>query len=237
MAVDRPTCTEVPAAPTPLRVQLPGGITLESMPLSNIITTTELNYVQAMMAQLSPALAALQPIFILVDTVIALKDTVQSIPGLIVGDVDTFLEALNRVVSGVAKLTGMTPAFAVPVLIRDMVAFLIAVLDVIDAQLNTILQVEAEAAALIDQAATAPEAYQADLLATGQCKEELAATMLEHAVAAMGPVQNLLLIMDLLIDLVQGIPGMPEIGDLSGTTEEVKETLAALREALELLPV
>jgi hypothetical protein len=205
------------------------------MPLSNVLTATQLNHMQATMAQLAPVLAALQPIFILVDTMIAVKDTVVSIPGLIVGDVDTFLSALERVVGGVAKLAGMTPAFAIPTLVRDTVAFLVAFLDVLLAQLDTILALEAEAAQLIEDAQDAPEAYKADLIVQGQCAEEQAGVLLEHAVAAMGPVQNILVIIGILSELVQGLPGMPEVGDLTGSAEEVKETLEALRDALQAL--
>lgn len=237
MAVDRPTCTPVDSPPSPLSIRLPGGIVLQSMPLSSEIVATELSYVQAMMAQLAPFLGMAYPFFIAVDTLIALKDTVVAIPGLIGGDVPTFRDAKDRVLDGVAKLTGMAPAASVPLLIRDLVAFLVVALSVIEAQLDEIIEMEAEAQQALDDAATAPEAYAADLQIQGECIQAQAAAMLEHAVAAVGPVQGLLTIIGVLSQLVQGIPGMPEAGDLSGSAEEVKIAISTLREALSILPV
>ena len=233
MAVDRPTCTPPPPPPTTIQIRFPFGITLESMALSNTLVATQLNHVQSLLAAAVPALATFQPIFVLVDTVIALKDVAVSIPGLIVGDVDTFLSALERVVNGVSKLTGVVPQVAVPVLVLDLVSFLVVVLNVLIDQLDIILALEAKAAAALEAAQTAPEAYRADLLNTVQCSEEEAAALLEHAVAAMNPVQNILAIIGILTQLVQGLPGMPDVGDLTGSAEDVRATLEELRDALQ----
>ncbi len=235
MAVDHAPCVAVAPPPSPLSIQLPGGITLKSMPISGAIAATELNYVQAMMAQLAPALAALQPIFVLIDTVTALRDTVAAIPGLIALDVDTFTDALGRVVEGVTTLAGMAPQASVPVLVRDLVAFLVAVLGVLEDELDVIVSAEADAAQVLADAATAPDAYKDLLKADGECMQAQAAAQLQHAVAAIGPVQSLLSIIGLLSQMVPGIPGMPDLGDLTGSATEVKAVIGALRDALDVL--
>jgi hypothetical protein len=236
MAVEHAPCTVVQPPPSPISIRFPGGITIKAMPLSSEVIATELNYVQSLMAQATPLLAAFQPVFILIDLGVALLDTVTSIPGLIVGDVDTFLDALERVQSNVAKLTGLAPQAAVPVLVRDLVAFLVAVLDVLDQQLAAVEAAEAEVAAIQAMAEAAPAAYKDFAFEDRDCAQAQAEAMLAHVIAATGPIQNLLLIIGVISKLVQGLPGMPELGDLTGqSTAEVKAALAELREALELV--
>jgi hypothetical protein len=149
-------------------VQLPGGAIIQ-LRVGGEVGLADLSI-------LSPALAALQPVFILIDTVIAIKDTFQAIPGLIELDVDTFTDALDRVVSGVGKLAGMVPQLAIPVLIRDSVALLVAVLGVVDGMLDDIIAIEGDAQAVINGAATAPDAYKADMIIQGECLQAQATT-------------------------------------------------------------
>lgn len=237
MTVPKPTCNELPAVPSPLSVQLPMGISLQSMPIGQDPITSQLNQLQALFSQLGPALAVFQPIFVLVDTVIALKDTVTAVPGLIVGDVQTFVDALNRVATGISKLTGVIPQLAIPNLVRDIVALIRAGISIINEILDEIVAMEQDAADAIAAAATLPDAYKADAEEVGECLQTEAAGKLAHTVNALGPMNQLISILTTLGELAS-IPGLPELGDLTGqSTQEVKDALEAFDQALEALPI
>ena len=229
MSVTRPTCTELPAAPRLLSVRLPGGATIQ-LRIGGEVGLSDLSV-------LSPGLAVWQPVFIMMDTVIAIKDTFKATPGLIRADVDPFRDALARVVSGVGKLAGMMPQLSIPVLIRDVVALLVAVLGVVESMLDDILAIEAEAQAVIDGAASAPAAYAADMITQGECLQAQAAKMLDTTLAEMGPMTGLLNILTVLGSLAN-IPGMPTLGDMTGqSTQQVKDAIGTLVTALEALPL
>ncbi|NIO74651.1 MAG: hypothetical protein GTN69_01890 [Armatimonadetes bacterium] len=237
MSVTKPTCRELPNVPAPLRVTLPLGIAIQSMPTGQEPISTQLNTLQSVFTQLAPALAAFQPIFVLVDTVVAIKDTFTAIPGLIVGDVDTFLNALNRVAEGVSKLTGVIPALAIPNLVRDCIVLIRAGIAIMVEILDEISAIEQDAADAIAAAQSLPAAYKADAISTGQCLQSEAAKRLEHTVNAIGPMAQLLNVLNLLGSLAN-IPGLPVLGDLTGkSTQEVKEALEALDEVLQALPL
>jgi hypothetical protein len=224
--IDEPECVAVPPVPDPLRVRFPGGLVVEAMPLGEVIT--DLSLVQSMSAQLAPAMAGVYPVFVLVDTVIALKDTVTSIPGLLVGDVDTFTGALERVTRGVATLLSMTPQVAVPALVSDVLGVVAANLRAMADLLRQVDAMQAEAQAIIDEA-TSQVPPDVALQQVGECLEDQASASLEHALAGLEPVNKL---MDLLTNLLALVPGMPSLPVIPSADEL---TQGSISEAIDIL--
>ncbi len=63
MSVAIPDCPDLAAVPGPLTLSLPGGVTLQSLVQSAAGIPNQLDLVQNLMAQASPALAPLKPVF------------------------------------------------------------------------------------------------------------------------------------------------------------------------------
>jgi hypothetical protein len=236
MSIAPPSCKAIPDVPAQLSVTLPGGLAVTSMPVAQGAVMTASNAVQSVLVQLGPALAALQPVFVLIDTVTALKDTVQAIPGLIAGDAETFMDAVSRVVSGVGKLAGMAPAASVPVLIRDAVKVITAAIDAMLGELAVLQSMVAQANDIRALADTMPQEVASGLLSQAECIDEQGAVLLEHAIVSLGPVGNLIAILNSLAELAS-MPGLPELADLSGAgLDEVVTALNALKSVLEAIP-
>ena len=237
MSVPTPTCVTIDPPPSPLTVRFPGGLSLQSTPISTGAIITDLSNVQSMLAQLGPALAGLQPVFTLIDTVAAIKDTITAIPGLIVGDLDTFLNALERVVEGVGTLATMAPPLAVPAMVSDVLGVVTAALESLVDVVDQVIDMQTNAQSVIDQA-QAMDPPSTDLEAVGNCQMDNADLLLEHAVAGVAPIAALLTTAQTLLDLVPGMPTLPGIDDMTGqSAEQVRSTLTTLIEVLESIRI
>ena len=234
MTVPDPTCRALDSPASPLSVQLLGALTIQSMPISSSVIMTELNNVQSLMAQLGPALAAIRPVLTIIDTVIALKDVVESIPGLMVGDFESFLDALNRVAKGVSVLIGMTPQLSIPVMVRDTINVLVSALTVIEAVVDQVIGTQQDAQDILTAAASAPANIKTKMEADAACLQSQADKQLEHAIVALGPVGNLIGICQALLDMIPGLPELPTLDDLTGqSATQVKAAISTLRSLLQ----
>lgn len=234
MAVGSPTCSALPSPPEPLSVRLPGGITITAAPITPGLVVTDLGNVQALMAQLSPAFAGMAPAMTLIEAVVALFDVVNAIPGLIVGDVQSFTDALSRVAEAVGKLAGMAPQLSVPLAINDGLRAVSAMLRALSASLAGVSSAAARATSVIE---TAQQSGNAELLAVGRCLEDQAAALTEHALASLGGASVLLTIMGSLSSFVPGCPEIPGLGEITGSADEVIEQLDALAELLDRITI
>lgn len=241
MSVDTPTCVSLPSVPAPLQVRLPGGIVLQGVPSIQTGIVTPMLNVQAMLGALGPALSGLAPIFTLIDTVVAVGDTLKAIPGLIVGDVESFTDALGRVVEGIGKLVQMAPQVAVPVLVMDVVAVITQGLQAQRELLVRVLELQQQAQDVLDQAAALvpPNAVvQANLEAAAACMEAQAALMTAHSEAAMGPLVQLQGMITNLMNMVPGLPALPDLSELTGdSAEQLIETLDTVIQVLQAFQI
>jgi hypothetical protein len=190
-----------------------------------------------MLTAIGPALAGLQPVFILIDTVVAIKDTIEAIPGLIALDIQPFTNALARVSEGVAKMGAMAPQVAVPIAVSDFLSVALAMVRAVKTMVEDSAALSADADSII-AAAAASVPPNVKLQATGTCIQAQADKLLEHANASLGPVGGLMGAAQGLLDLIPGMPSLPAVSDLTGSSaEEAIAALDALIAALELVQI
>jgi hypothetical protein len=218
MTVVIPTIPEIPDPPAKLSATLLAGAKLTSMPSVSGGVITALDHVQSMMGQLGPGLAAAQPIFALVNAVTATFDLIQAV---ITADPPGIIEAVQKAAEALSTLTSMIPQVAVPRMVIDVLTIVVAALQAVEQTLSDILESRDAALAVIAEAQAAGNAA---LEAAGNDMLAQADQMAAHACASLGPLGDLIGVVQNLLSLVPGlgpaIPVLPDCSSLS-TTEKI----------------
>ena len=220
-----PTCPTVPEPPPPLRIRIPGGITIEAIPPLEGKIITPLGAVQALLNQLGPAMAALQPIFLIVNAVNSLIEVIKAVPGLVGGNIPDFITALNDAIEAVAALLQFQPALSLPLLIADMINAIVTVLTALRDVVTQLQALEAQGAAVVAQAQAAGDAA---LEAAGNCMLQQASAYEAHVTASLGPLEHLLDTVKTLAGLMPSPPEIPGIGDAPSGLDALADFLDGL---------
>lgn len=230
-----PDCPTLPEKPTVLSVRFPGGLKMSSLPPLDANILTEIGAVQSLLTQLAPALAALQPIFTIINAVTTVFDVIKAFPSFAVQPQE-FFDKLKKATVALSELASLYPPVAVPLTIRDSIQILLASMQALKSQVSALLEMSAEADALIQQAQSIGDVK---LEAVGNCKKQLAESFGEHAGAALGPLGQLMDVMRALMDLTPaGGDQLPSASDASGESlEALDELLDTLIEALEAVNI
>lgn len=225
-------CIDITSYGRQLCIRFPGGASVCASP-PGIVAPPPDELAQILMAQASPAMAPLQPIFDLIGAILAVKDVVEAIPSLLV-DPTELIEAIAAFVEKVSGLAALLPPVSVPVLIVDIIT---TILKYIEGLLTSLIALAEQEQRIADARALAIEQDLADLLSWVECSQTQLDDLLENLQGGAGPVNNLLLVVNALGELA-GIPTI-EFGDLSGDISEtvdqllvLVETLTAIRDAI-----
>lgn len=224
--VANPTCPTIPEPPESLKIRIPGGITIEAIPPIDGKVITPLGAVTALLNQLGPAMAALQPIFLIINAVSSIIELVKTVPGLITGNVPDFIKALDEAISAVAALLQFQPALSLPFLIADMLNAIVTILTALRDLVTQLEKLESDGQAVIAQAQAAGDAA---LEAAGDCMVQQAALYEAHVTASLGPLNSLLDMLQILMGLLPSPPPeIPGIGDAPSGLEALGEFLDGL---------
>jgi len=227
-------CVDIEVRNRELCIRFPGGSRICASP-PGIVGPTEDELAQILMAQVSPALAPLQPIFDLIGALVAVKDFAEAVPQILV-DPSALVEATADLVEKVTSLAAILPPLSVPVLIVDLITTLLKYLEGTLAQLQLLVEQQERINAARE---TAVEEELSELLAGVECAEQQLEGLLESLQDGAGPINNLLEV----INAVASLAGLPEIApfSISGTISEsveaiegLVETLTAARDAIPL---
>lgn len=219
MTVVIPTIPAIPDPPAQLSATLLAGAKLTSMPSVSSGVITQLDHVQSMMAQLGPGLAAAQPIFALVNAVTAVFDLIQAV---ITADPPGIIEAVQKAAEALSTLASMIPQVAVPRMVIDVILVIVAGLQAVETILSDILDAQNTALAVIAQAQAAGDAA---LEAAGNDMLGQANQMAAHACASLGPLGDLIGVVQDLLSLVPGLgPALPVLPDCSALSTSAKIT-------------
>ncbi len=211
MSLPPPGCPSIPEPPEPLRIRIPGGITIEAIPPMEGKVITPLGAVQALLNQLGPAMAALQPIFLIINAVNSIIELIKTIPGLITGNVPDFIEALDKAIDAVAALLQFQPSLSLPFMIADMLNAIVTILTALRDLVNQLQELESKGQAVIAEAQAAGDAA---LEASGECIVAQADAYSAHVTASLGPLNHLLDMLQILMGLLPNPPPeIPGIGD------------------------
>jgi hypothetical protein len=218
------TCPAPIIADRSLSVTMPGGLSLSvQLPRVNL-DNVNLELSSQLLSQITTALAPLEPLFNLIDAVVAIKDFAS-------GDA----EAVARIVEAVAKLAQIVPALSIPIMLLDILDVLITNIDGIISELTDLIDYEAQIEAV---SALATELGNAALQAAATCAQTVLLGRRENLdamLASLGPVITML---NNLLSMI-GVSAMDAISadhddpnDAIEALEDAQKTLRAIQQAL-----
>lgn len=220
----------VPDVADAISLALPAGAKLVSFPGLKDGLVDQLAHVQSIMDQIGPAIAAVQPVFVLVTAVTSVFDLIQAV---ITGDVPGIVQAVQKAAEAISDMSTMLPQVAVPRLVADVLFAVVANLEAVVALVDELTAATLEAVAVIAQAQTEGDAI---LEAVGDTMLVNTNKLVEHACASLGPVGDLLGVLQGLLSLIPGggppLPGLPSCGGLPAAqlAIEIRVSIAAIKD-------
>jgi hypothetical protein len=206
-----PECKPLPRLPAPRQIVFPGGAALSQVLAAGSEIPSGLDAATNLLAQASPAMAPLMPIFNIVDAVLALVECVQAVPDALGPPPDPakMAEALSQLAEKLPKLFDLVPQVATPRMVIGMLDTLIDFLKGLRDQIEAILvQAERTQAAR----AKAEELGDENLLHIAACAEGHARAQLQSMADALAPMNTLVSALNLFL----GLLGLPEVPALDG---------------------
>ena len=206
-----PECRPIPRLPAPREIVFPGGAALSQVLAAGSEIPSGLDAATNLLAQASPAMAPLMPIFNIIDAVLALVACVQAVPDALGPPPDPakMVEALSQLAEKLPKLLDLVPQLAAPQMVIGMLDTLIDFLEGLRDQIEAILlQAERTQAAR----AKAEELGDENLLHIAGCAEGHAQAQLQAMADALAPMNTLAGALNLFL----GLLGLPEVPALDG---------------------
>lgn len=196
-------CTATPFAPNGKCITLPGGMEI----CANIPSTTPLSlydYAQGLLGQLNTALGPLQPVFNILDAVIAIFDCIKAISTL---DPSKIVECIPDLAAKIMELLKLIPQLSLPIMIRDFVQCLLDYLIGVRANV-------AQSQAYLDRINAALDATtntDIDITAIIDCANADLQIGLDFQGQQSAPIDKLIGIINTFLQLL-GLPCIPNIG-------------------------
>ena len=116
-------------APVPLCITMPGGARICATVQSGIVPTPD-EMANAVLGQLSPAMAPLTPFFDVLNVLIALVDCMKAVEQCLgpPPNPTKLVQCFPKLEAAIAKLLGIVPQLSVPIMIGEALDALIAFL-------------------------------------------------------------------------------------------------------------
>jgi hypothetical protein len=206
-----PECKPIPRLPAPRQIVFPGGAALSQVLAAGSEIPSGLDAATNLLAQASPAMAPLMPMFNIIDAVLALVECVQAVPDALGPPPDPakMAEALSGLAEKLPKLLDLLPQVATPRMVIGMLDTLIDFIEGLRDQIEAILlQVERTRAAR----AKAEEFGDANLLHIAGCAEAQGQAQFQAMADALAPMNALTSALSLFL----GLLGLPEVPSLDG---------------------
>lgn len=229
VSVDCPTVDVIDQG---LRVRIPGGATLNATVDST--TPTRAAIARDLIAKINTALAPLQPLFTVIDVLLALKDVVFGIKDAITAfppRPDRAIEPLADLVEKASTLPSLIPQVSGPVMVLDILDVLIEVVSALEDQLEGIIAQEADILAAEQIAA---EPGNESLLAVTACARDVNAAVLANMQAGLTPLNRVVAVLNLVVQML-GLQPLPDLGDLGADAAAALEVISDFRAAIAAL--
>jgi len=220
-----PTLIRIPAAPEPLSMTLPGGVTMQQQDLLKVI---------------QPALTPLMPVFNILDAVIAVFNTVKAIPESLgpPPDPTKLVKAIAEMTKKVSKLLRLVPQLSLPYTILGVVDLVLDTLSTLRNQLVFLQRQSSQVEAMTKRAAELNDAGLAAIAACARANLEQEAANLGKGLGALGTLMGIL---NIFMGMVGG-PTAPDLTSMSGKPldemvkplDELVKTLQQIRSAIPL---
>jgi hypothetical protein len=236
-----PECKPIPRLPAPREIVFPGGAALSQVLAAGSQIPSGLDAATNLLAQASPAMAPLMPIFNIIDAVLALVECVQAVPDALGPPPDPakMAEALSQLAEKLPKLLDLVPQVATPRMAIGMLDTLIDFLEGLRDQIEAILlQAERTQAAR----AKAEELGDENLLHIAECAEGHARAQLQAMADSLAPMNAITSALNLFLGLL-GLPEMPaldgliDIEDPDAGFQPIDDFITLLRSIRDAVPL
>jgi hypothetical protein len=236
-----PECKPIPRLPAPRQIVFPGGAALSQVLAAGSEIPSGLDAATNLLAQASPAMAPLMPIFNIIDAVLALVECVQAVPDALGPPPDPakMVEALSGLAEKLPKLLDLLPQVATPRMVIGMLDTLIDFLEGLRDQIEAILlQAERTRAARI----RAEELGDTNLLHIAGCAEAQGQAQLQAMTDALAPMNSLTSALSLFLGMLS-LPEVPALDRLIDITnpdaglaaiDALVDTLRSIRDSVPL---
>lgn len=228
MALPRVVLTDmvgyIPPPAPPLKVTLPGGLSVQGM--TDGIGQGALEQARSLLGKANAAMAPLGPIFTVIEILMLVKKFIEAVPGVVTNP-GKVVSVGNDVVKAMGKLVRLLPQASVPLMVLDLVDALLGLMDGVLAELSALAtqaeRIQAARAAALDL----PDLEAILDLAQGQVQAQQA--NLGTALANVGAVVE-------LVNTVAGlVPGLPKIPLEVNAGEELADMVRSLQRAVQVL--
>jgi hypothetical protein len=222
-----------------LCVQFPGGVSVCANDL--LAAADPFMVIQTLFQAINAALAPLQPIFDIIDAVDALVKCVQAIPQCIATlDPAPLVDCIPGLAQALAKLLALVPALSVPIMVLEFIKALIVAISAFIGRLEAVILKDAQ---LLAAATKAAQPGNIALRSVVNCATGNLAVDILNLNAALGPLNQLIGIVNLLASAVPGLPNplIPNLNNLGvdalKAIQPLQEVVAVLTEIASAIPV
>lgn len=217
----------------PKCIPFPGGVQLCADALPNPLAG-----LNSLFGKLNSALAPLVPIFTIIEVVIALKNCILAIPDcLMPPSPKPIIDCSKQLIRTLDQLLKMVPQLSVPLLVAGFIDALIAF---ISAYRNAIAVLIEREAVILESQTRAAALGNAQMLILLECSKNNIDIEFNNLSAGMGPVNQLLAIVNGLLDIV-GLPCLPGIAVPTQLTQEalkpLDDLITILKKLRGLIPI
>jgi hypothetical protein len=212
-----PICLHIPEAPEPMKVTLPGGVSIQQPDLIQAI---------------QPALTPLMPLFDIIETVVAVFDCIKAIPASLgpPPDPTVLASSISKLAEKVMELLRLVPQLSLP---YTVVGLIDLVLDTLQKARGQLLHLQQRMQQLQRAVDRAEELGDVGLLAIARCAQENVAQEAANTGKALGGLSQLVALLNVFLGMV-GAPEVPDLSSLSGRPlDEAIAPLDAIVEALQ----
>lgn len=236
-----PSCADLdlPKA-TKLELRLPNGGSLTAIPDLSKGIPTDCSLVANLFIQLAPFLASIECLLKVLGLIKPLIDIIQAVPSLDPIKIGKAMPDFVKAAEGIVGCLGMIiPAVGIFNFIKDLLMLIIKLLKCLIGQLESILKIMQG----IDiKFAEAEAAGNTELMRVLDCARANAASAAEHAAQSMGPVTNIMALVEPFMEIagiklkIPGPGGAEDTAALEKTIDSLKDTITTVEQVLETLP-
>jgi hypothetical protein len=221
-----------------LQLRLPNGATLTAIPDLTRGIPSDCSLVANLFLQLAPFLASIECLLKLLALVKPLVAIIKAIPDpiAIAKELGPFLQAVD----GLKDCLGMLiPAITVFNFVKDLLLLIIKIIKCLIGQLESILAIMQGIELRLGEAEAAGNTELKKVL---ECAKANATTAADHASQSLGPVTNILPLIQTFLELAGVKLEIPSIGSaedsaaLQETIDKLKDTITTIEAVIETLP-
>lgn len=221
-----------------LQLRLPNGATLSAIPDLSKGIPNDCSLVANLFLQLAPFLASIECLLKVLALIKPLITVIGSLPDpiKIAQAVPDFMKAAEDLVGCLGMLI---PGVTIFNFVKDLLLLIIKIIKCLVGQLESILKIMQ---GIELRFAEAQKAGNKELMQVLGCAKENATAAADHAAQSLGPVTNILPLIQVFLELAQvklEIPALASAEDsaaLQGIIDTLKDTVTTIEAVIESLP-